>query len=277
MKDPFAASSGLHLREHGDARERHVWPGVSVALSQYEQFWRTLIVLLTNRIDPKVPRGPAWIRIRSTIPSEYEQLAMHNYSLLYYAAEARQGIREDRRRVAAGKYPRPERVFIMLQICVERAVDLQRIAREILCALAIRHKLPRHPKSLYEAIGAYRNAFAHDPILGRAIAHGREMLPPRERLPKKGRPLLWRVTADMPANCMVDGIAHQEQLWQELANFLQEQWASLAKAFLEARQQPKFVTDLGLAAFLPIRVPNAASPSTPRAASGTIIARSDSN
>jgi hypothetical protein len=222
--------------------------------------------------------GPAWIRIRSTIPLEYEQLAMHNYSLLYYAAAARQEIEKDRRRIAAGKYPRPELAFFMMQICVERAIDLQRIARKIFCALAIRHKLPKHPKSLYEAIGAFRNAFAHDPILGRATAHGREMLPPPERLPKKGRPLLWRETADMSVNCMIDGLAYQERLWQELASFLQEQWASLAEAFLQVRQQPKFVADLGLAAFLPIcQVPNAASPSGPRAASGTIVARSDSN
>jgi hypothetical protein len=277
MTDPFAFCDDLNIRDHGDAREKELWPAVAVALSQYELFWRNLIVLLTNRIDPNISaEHPEWIRLRSSIPRVYEQLAMHNYSLFYYAAAARCAIDEDHQRLTSGKYPRPECVFFALEGVSQNAERTQQIARNILCGLDVRWKFPKHPKPLYETIGLYRNAFSHDPLLGRAIEHGRELLPPPERLPKKGRPLLWRDIAEIPNGEMVDGLRLENQLWQQLASFLQDQWISLTKAFLQARQLSKFVADLGLASFLPIRrPPSVVSLAGPVAASGAIIARSD--
>src|SRR4051794_14174062 len=112
MQELFASLELLSIREHGDARERAVWPMVSASLAAYELFWRSLVVLLTNRIDHSVPVGPEWIRLRPNIPVEYERLAMHNYSLFYYSAMAYQGIQEDREALSSGKYPHPERVFV---------------------------------------------------------------------------------------------------------------------------------------------------------------------
>lgn len=276
MEDMFTALDDLHLQEHGDARERHVWRNVATALPNYEEFWRTLIVLLTNRIDPSIPFGSVWTRLRSTIPQAYEQLAMHNYSLFYYAAVARQSIDGDRRRLASGDYPHPERVFFALQACIENAKHLQYIARDILRGLLIAPELPRHPGHLYKEIGAYRNAFTHDPVLGRAVDHGRELLPSPELLPRRGRPLLWRDVAAIPSGHMIDCIECEDRCWQGLTTFFQTQWAALTDVFVQARQYPKFLADLGLAAFLPIRlISNTASLAGPSAASGTIIARSD--
>ena len=64
MIDTFTGLDVLNIGDHGDARERDIWPTVATALSQYEPFWRTLIVLLTNRIEPNIPVGPKRIRLR---------------------------------------------------------------------------------------------------------------------------------------------------------------------------------------------------------------------
>jgi hypothetical protein len=278
MEDAFEQCESMNLADHGDSREKELWPAVARALSQYEFFWRSLIVLLTNRIDSKIhAQSPEWIRLRRTIPRIYEQLAMHNYSLLYYAAAARGAVDDDRQRLASGQYPHPERVFFALQACVEHAKQLQTIGRSILNDVGVRWKFPKHPESLYQTIGLYRNAFTHDPILGRAVEHGRELLPPSERLLKNGRPLLWRDTAEIPKAEMVDGVELADQIWNRLAKALQDQWESLAKAFLQAREHQKFIGDLGLASLAPIRRPPAiVSLASPLAASGTFInARSD--
>lgn len=276
MADRFSGLSVLTIAAHGDAREQDVWGDVASTLSNYETFWREFIVLLTNRITTVAT--PDWIRLRATIPADYERLAMHNYSLFYYAATAWRAIADDRRRLAAGAYPHPERFFAAMQACVEHAKPLQELARDILRSVGVdKPKFPKHPQDLYGTIGAYRNAFAHNPVLGRGVHQGRDLLPPLRLLPKKGSPMLWRDAATIPAAEMIDGITLEEELWQRLAEFLQAQWASLAEAFIEARNHDKFIEDLGLNGFLPIRcAPSAASLAGPVGASGTvIIARSD--
>lgn len=147
--------------------------------------------------------GAAWIRLRTDIPEQYELLAMHNYSLFYYAAIARQAIDEDRRRLQAGEYPQPERFFSASQICSDRSKNLQNLASVLLHEVGIDWKFPKQPESVYQTVAAYRNAFAHDPVLGRAIDQGRELLPPEHLLPEKGKPLLWRTTSKIPSSQMV--------------------------------------------------------------------------
>jgi len=84
----------LHLAHHGDAREKAMWSFVSDQLSNYETFWQTFVVLLTNRIDPSKQFGTEeWIRVRSGLPRQYEDLLMTNYSVLYYAASAAEQMR----------------------------------------------------------------------------------------------------------------------------------------------------------------------------------------
>jgi hypothetical protein len=277
MADDYAGLAVLTLASHGDARERDLWPDVASTLSNYEMFWRDLIVLLTNRIVRGVAARPEWIRLRHSIPVEYEQLAMHNYSLFYYAATAWRAIEHDRNRLASRAYPHPERIFAAMQACVEQAKPLQTLARNILRRVGVdRPKLPKHPQELYEAVGTYRNAFAHDPVLGRAVDQGRELLPPKDRLPKDGSPLLWRDSAAIPTAEMIDGLSLEDDLWRQFAQFLQTQWKALDEAFVGARKHDTFVRDLGLQGLLPIRrEPVAPSLLGPLAASGTIVARSD--
>jgi hypothetical protein len=160
-----------------------------------------------------------------------------------------------------------------MQACVEHARPLQKLARGILRDMGVdKPKLPKHPEKLYGTIGAYRNAFAHDPVLGRAADQGRDLLPPQHRLPKVGSPMLWRDAATIPAAEMIDGLTLEEDLWQRLAEFLQAQWAALTEEFIEARKHDKFIGDLGLNGLLPIRcAPSEASLAGPVGASGTII------
>jgi hypothetical protein len=274
MADDYDGLAILTLACHGEARERDFWPDVSSRLSNYDVFWRDLIVLLTKRIVSVAVAGPEWIRLRPSIPEDYERLAMHNYSLFYYAATAWRAIEDDRKRLDGGTYPHPERIFAAMQACVEQTKPLQDLARSILRRIGIeRPKLPKHPQHLYETIGAYRNAFAHDPVLGRAVDQGRELLPPRERLPKKNdkKQFLWRHAGAIPSSEMIDGLTLENDLWMELAGFLQDQWKALSEMFVEARKHEGFIKDLALARLLPIRcAPVSPSLSGPPAASGVI-------
>jgi hypothetical protein len=47
----FDELSAFQLADQGDRRERRLWALVSGELSEYEVFWRTLIVPLTNRVE----------------------------------------------------------------------------------------------------------------------------------------------------------------------------------------------------------------------------------
>jgi hypothetical protein len=279
MNDSFTGLNVLKICIDGDSRERALWPTVAKPLSHYESFWRTLIVLLTNRILPSIPQGdPKRIRLRSTIPCVYELLAMHNYSLFYYMATAREAIDEDFQRLNSG-YPHPERAFFALQASVEHAKNLQLLARnKILLDLGVRCKFPKHPDHLYQTIGSYRNAFTHNPVLGRSISQGREFMPLEKWLPKEHeKPLLCRDIERIPDSDMIDGFQLANQLWQDFSAFLQKQWFSLTEAFVQARQRDKFLADLGLTSLLSISCTPSTNPLTSgarsdastRAASGT--------
>jgi hypothetical protein len=273
MTNSFAGLDDLNLVQHGDVRERDLWPPVSKTLSQYESFWRALIVLLSNRIETSIPfEDPKWIQARSKIPCVYERLAMHSYSLFYFTARARQAIEEDRLRVESRNYPHPEIVFFYLHGSVENAEQLKLIARDILRDLGMSPKFPRPGALRYETIRKYRDAFTHDPILGRRIiSHAQELLPPETRLPRKGDFLLWRETARIPTSDMIDELKLEDRLWQRLSTFLQNQWECLTEEFVRARQCEKFLADLRLAELLPIRrtTPNTLWHANTVGASGT--------
>ena len=273
MSDPFLALDHFTIKDHGDGREKAVWSVVSNELGGYEAFWQALIVLLTNRVDPKII-GSGWIRLRSGIPREYEKLAMHNYSVLYYAGSARAQMEDDRLRLKMSQHPCPERVFFSFRACTENASALRAEAVRILGAIKI--GLAPEPPGPNKTIRTYRNALTHNPVLGRAVSHGRELLPPEAKLPTRTRPLLWRDIEKIPASQMNDCLDLETRVWHDLAGYLQDLWKSLVTAFVAARQHPKFLADLGLGQFLPIREPVAASVVGPPAASGTnVVARSD--
>src|SRR5207247_10913147 len=65
---------------------------------------------------------------------------------------------------------------------------------------AIKIGLTPEPPGPNKTIRTYRNAFTHNPVLGRAVSHGRELLPPEAKLPTRTRPLLWRDIEKIPAS-----------------------------------------------------------------------------
>jgi hypothetical protein len=73
-QDEFQHLKRLELAEHGDSLERSYWPSVAAAIPTYESFWRSFIVLLTNRVSAVAT--DEWIRVRPGIPKEYERLLM---------------------------------------------------------------------------------------------------------------------------------------------------------------------------------------------------------
>jgi hypothetical protein len=264
------------LLDHGDAREKTMWPSVSNRLSGYEQFWRTFIILLTNRIDPSRDcHEHAWIRLRDCVPRQYEDIAMSNYSVFYYAAAALEQMEINCSHVALGKYPHPELVFFQLQTCVENAKRLQSTARTLLASLKVTCRIPKHPEACYQTIGAYRNAFSHDPVLGRAATHGRELIPPEGILPNRSNKnnfLRWSDTDKISIRELVDCLECQRQLWNQLTIFFQKMWEALSECFLRARIEDKFIQDLSLSTLLPIRFTmGMLSTMSPFSASGTII------
>ncbi len=72
MSDPFLALDHFTIKDHGDGREKAVWPVVTNELGGYEAFWHALIDLLTNRVDQdyrlRLDSAPIWHspRIRKT-------------------------------------------------------------------------------------------------------------------------------------------------------------------------------------------------------------------
>jgi hypothetical protein len=230
----FDELSAFRLMDHGDRRERRLWAFASGELSDYEVFWRTLIVPLTNRVDPTIEFGSeSWFRLRRHLPRVYEDVAMSSYSVLYYAASALEQISIVRSQVDLNQHSQLELPFFLLQVCVANVKTLHATSRQLLGKLHAPCNLPKHPEKVYRVIGAYRNAFTHDPVIGRATTHGRETIPPIEVLPRAGANrqfLRWSQTEAIPSDRMVDGLECLEGIWNQLTEFLQKLWSALPLA-----------------------------------------------
>lgn len=272
----FQELDQLRLNSHGDSREIEMWLYVSDRLSNYERFWRTFVVLLTNRVDPKFQLGTAeWIRMRSGLPREFEDFAMRNYSVYYYAAATTEHIKLNRELLAQGRHCRPELTFALLQICLDNCKAWQSLARDILRRFSVNPRLPKYPEDWYRIVGIYRNAFLHDPILGRAVSHGRECVPPPEKLPrgrKKTDFIRWSEIEHIPTAEMVDCLELLDKIWDGVTSFLQNSWDVLTNAFTQIRTLDTFIEAVGLTRLLPIRLNlGGLSTAVPFAASGAVI------
>jgi hypothetical protein len=117
----------------------------------------------------------------------------------------------------------------------------------------------------------------HRGHLGRGSQHGRDLIPKLKHLPesKEDPNRLWSYTMALDAQEMTDALDYQSELWGELAKYLQGTWKGLAEASERFRLDPTFISEVGLAAFLPIcaGVASNVMPSlaNPHAASGTMI------
>jgi hypothetical protein len=205
---------------------------------------------LTNRVDPTIEFGAeSWFRPRRDLPRVYEDVAMSNYSILYYAASASEHIGIVRSQIGMNQHSQLELPFFFLQVCVENVKTLHSTSRQLLGRLHAPCNLPKHPEKVYRVIGAYRNAFTHDPVMGRATTHGREMIPPVEMLPRRGANrqfLRWSQTEAIPSEQMVDGLLCLEGIWNQLTEFLQKLSCALSACFETARATETFQRETGL-------------------------------
>lgn len=248
----FTNLDQLRLVDHGDAVERHYWPTVSNSLSEYETFWKTFIVLLTNRVDPFADKD--WIMLRTGLSETYESLLIASYSTFYHCVVAHAQIEIGRKAKAERGFNHPELFFFSAKACLENLQALHSQAGRLLRGPAIKLSLPKSPDDLIHAITFYRDVFTHRGHLGRGSQHGRDLIPKLRHLPesKKDPHRLWSYTMALDAQEMTDALDYQSELWEKLGEYLQGMWKGLTDAFVLYRLDDTFVKDAGLAAFLPI-------------------------
>jgi hypothetical protein len=271
----FTNLDQLRLLDHGDAVERYYWPTFSKSLSEYENFWKNFIVLLTNRVDPLADTD--WIMLRRGLSEEYESLLMANYSVFYHCVVAHAQIEIGRKAKAERGFNHPELFFFSAKACVDSLHALQAQTGKLLRDVGLRLRLPKSPDDVIRAITFYRDVLTHRGHLGRGSQHGRELIPKLKHLPKsKTDPhRLWSYTTSLDAQEMTNALDYQSELWDKLAEYLQGTWKGLTEGFVLYRLENNFINEVGLSAFLPIYAGIAsklvASLANPVATSGAII------
>src|ERR1035437_6127215 len=84
-------ANGYSLVRHGDRYERLWWPLLKNDFPEYERFWISHIIPLTNRIDAAIPQSdPKCIGFRDDrkICDNLEAMARAHYSTFYFLARA---------------------------------------------------------------------------------------------------------------------------------------------------------------------------------------------
>ena len=244
-----------NLETHGDSRERVLWSTMRDRLPEYETLWREFIVLLTNRVNPAVPCDcEQWIRIRDDVRPELETIAMASYSAFYFLGRAWAEVQQE-----VGKMPIvdsfcPEDVFALLDSSAENRRGLLMASKKFLSKWTLWNdslcRCEQKPTCL-RAIRDYRNAFLHNPVLGRAASRSRELIPKPEIVKQVCRS--WRKASQLPESKLVDVREKENDLWNELADHMRGCWRSLAETFISARQVEEFPKLLGIESFFPIR------------------------
>ena len=184
----FTNLDQLRLLDHGDALERYYWAAVSKSLSEYEFFWKSFIVLLTNRVDPLA--GNDWIMLRSGLSEEYESLLIANYSVFYHCVVAHAQIEIGRQTKDKCGFNHPELFFFSAKACLDSLQALQAQAGKCLRDAGLQLSFPKSPDDLIRAITFYRNVFTHRGHLGRGSYHDRDLIPKLKHLPESKKILI---------------------------------------------------------------------------------------
>jgi hypothetical protein len=240
--DELDALDGFDLARHGDRNEREFWPLLSGRLPSYEILWRRLIVPMTNRIDREInPDSDRWIRFRSAIPKNYEQLSMAHYSVFYFLGRASKRLSEE---TTAFEYP--EDVFFLLHSVDDNfkrfMESMNAIGRdcgiEVFEPKLINQLSKEHPS--FKEISDYRNVLLHNPILGRGVEDGRVYLPKwsedESKSPLERVRTSWIEAAKLSRDNLISTNDLFGRLMVEVCNVLETSW----KRALDAVRQPSF-------------------------------------
>jgi hypothetical protein len=176
---------GYSLLEHGDRYER-LWCAVLTNdFPEYERFWVSHIIPLTNRINPEIARSdPKWIGFRDDpkISDDLEAMARAHYSTFYFLARASLLIQYE-------PHIYFEDAFALLAAAAENADRFVKVWRrgslnDLSLSRPSLWKISDPLVPAVEDIHLYRNVLLHAPVLGRAHHLNSEFLPRKHLLPK---------------------------------------------------------------------------------------------
>jgi hypothetical protein len=275
--------NAFSLLVHGDNFECERWGLVKDRFPCYEVFWRSYVVLLTNRINPAIPQSdPSWIRLRPDIPSRFEKLAVCHYSVFYYASRASERRIESKLHKDNANSARlaVEDVFYLLQTCAENLSFFFEAIRDIASDFGIPlDGLPEQvPKRFpFREINAYRNLLLHNPVLGRKISANETFLPnlPESVLDAEAYfapfNFSWKAIENLPPDRFIAASTLLENIENGLLGYLDDKWRIAIKCVEKIRETDKFKTILKLNRFVPVAAPAVGTTTQPLAASGTFV------
>lgn len=177
---------GYNLLQHGDRYERLWWPLLKNDFPEYERFWVSHIIPVTNRIDATIAQsGPKWTGFRDDphISDDLEVMARAHYSSFYFLARANL-------LVTCEPHIYFEDAFSLLAAATENANRFVKVWQRGLTQDLNLTKSPLYGIDVLswpavKGIDDYRNVLLHGPVLGRAHYLNSEFLPKREHLPKR--------------------------------------------------------------------------------------------
>ncbi len=235
------------LEKDGDELEKRFYPRLSALFPNYEQFWQTVIVPATMReIDGN-------LGLRPGVAKDFELLAMSHYSCYCHL-----GIAHEMLEMAGARPYLYDDYFFHLDAAVEMARNrflryCEKVWEEVgLAEYRVRFETKlgsdwQDKKSEFEQLARdvtrYRNAFTHDPRIGRIIERDNRFWIPRYELLDPDKSITWSdiPTFSYPRDfvCLEDLVL---RLMKEVSTSMNALWPEIISMFdslsnLDAYQQ----------------------------------------
>ena len=237
----------FNLSEHGDRLERRLWPYVRNDFPLYEVLWRRYVVPLTRRLECHT-NPSLQIRLRPEM-KHFELFVMSHYSVFWYFAHAtkRLSSRQDQDLLASN-------FFYLMDTSIDNLKTFLKQLRKIGKLIDINFDFvePENDTAFLELkeITNYRDTIVHNPVLGRSVGRGVELLPVHSELDKAKRS--WLYCEFLPDDKYVNTRDLLETYRSRYARYLNQRWETILCLLEENRD--KFVRRLRLQESSPIAV-----------------------
>ncbi len=234
----------FNLSEHGDPYEKLWWPRLlEHEFPEYEQFWISHVVPLTNRIDPTIsPADRQWIAIRndSKLDEYLEQMAMAQYSTFYYFSRASLIILFE-------PHVYIEDTVLFLDLSRDNLKTFVSASKQVCQQLRVECKNLRaedvDDDNSMKALRLYRNAFAHTPRLARAHHVPEGYIPKWQNIPVNAKNRVarhsWRSMQSLSEENFVEPRATFRDLRQALLQHMKRIWRTVDEG-LNTNRNSKF-------------------------------------
>jgi hypothetical protein len=239
----------FNLTQHGDPYEKLWWPKLRHEFAEYEEFWKSHIVPLTNRIDPKfqsfIKQPPPveltdehreWVAIRDDpkLDSCVEKMAMAQYSVFYYFARASLTLEDgDWNAPVSQRQVYVEDTVLLLDLSQKNLKSLLEAAEDVFNKLQVTAGHLNNLSKLkppVRAILRYRNALAHTPRLSRIHDAPEGHIPKWDKISVDANGDLshsWRSMQKLPKADFVEPRATFRQLREDLLQKMVKVWRIL--------------------------------------------------